>query len=214
MAAKGGGGTVEAICMAETLREWADTEETASAEAEQENLEALKEDQKENWSKYINIPDCPPSLQPAFASIYYARQKIKQGNSMEMYYFMNWGHALAKTSTVALDDESLILSTDPTMGDIKWIPANTKWDASVVTLDQDLITEDLSITIPRFVEAVTVANWPHNRLKCWRSSEASLWCMIITTLRIQLMSKPSSTIRQSKGLHDMMPLPMSEVPKT
>jgi hypothetical protein len=154
----------EAVRAAEELNERAAEEQANRAAAEQDKLDAKKEDQKKYRSKYIEIPDRPPPSRASFVPVTYAKQKTKQGLYVELCYFTNRGHALAKAAAITEDDHSLIPSTDPSTGDMKWIPANTKRDSSVVVLDQDLTTEDLSIAIPRFVEAMIANNWPLQRI--------------------------------------------------
>ena len=79
----------EAARAAEELREQAEREEVMFEAAEQEKLEAQKEDRKKNRSKYIDIPDRPPPSRPTFVPTSYARQKIKQGLYVELCYFTN-----------------------------------------------------------------------------------------------------------------------------
>lgn len=166
----------DAVRAVEETREREEGAALAQAEADQDRLDALKEDQKRNRSKYHEIPDCPPPSHPYFVPAPYAKQKIKQGLYVEMSYFTNRGHALAKAYASTIDDESLVPSTDPISGDIKWIPAKSKRDSTTVILDQDLNTEDLSIAIPRFIEAITTANWPAQRISMLKS----FWGQLLT----------------------------------
>ncbi|KAG6877231.1 hypothetical protein C0992_010544 [Termitomyces sp. T32_za158] len=120
------------------------------------------EERKKHKSKYTEIAmnppaDTPPEILPA-----YATSRLQKGMYVEMWYFTNEGLDYALKSASAIDDDALVQSVDRD-GNAVWTTAATSKGSRSALDDRDLTWEQLSIAIPRFLDAIHAAGWTEQR---------------------------------------------------
>ncbi|KAG6874877.1 hypothetical protein C0992_006119 [Termitomyces sp. T32_za158] len=156
----------------------------------QDEENARSEERKKYKTKYTEIimlppPDAPPEILPT-----YATTRLQKGQYVEMWYFTNEGLDYGLRSASSADENALVQSVDKE-GTAIWTAAAASKGAKAALDDRDLTWDQLSIAIPRFLDAIQAAGWPEQRLE------------IMTNLFTRLQAHP---FRASRDPLDRMAL--------
>ncbi|KAG6875883.1 hypothetical protein C0992_001927 [Termitomyces sp. T32_za158] len=121
-----------------------------------------REERKKYKSKYTEIamdptPDTPPEILSA-----YATTRLQKGLYVEMWYFTNEGLDYALKSASSVDENALVQAIDKE-GNAVWTTAAASKGSKTALDDRDLTWDQLSIAIPRFLDAIHAAGWTDQR---------------------------------------------------
>ncbi|KAG6883849.1 hypothetical protein C0992_007638 [Termitomyces sp. T32_za158] len=115
---------------------------------------ARNEERKKYKNKYMDVSMAPPPMALPEILSTYATSRLQKGLYIELWYFTNKGLDFALKTSNAMDDNTVVQSIDKDRNAV-WVTAAASKGSKTVQEDKDLSWEQLSIAIPRFLDAVT-----------------------------------------------------------
>jgi hypothetical protein len=133
-------------------------------ESDKEKEEQRKEELKKNKSKYIPIPARGVPTQPPIIVSIMATRRLGKGDYVPLWYYTNAGIDDASKSFSIIDEESLSLIKRED-GSTSLVPTASSKETKTIVEDQDLTWDDFSIAAPRMIDALSLAEWPEDRIR-------------------------------------------------
>ncbi|KIJ50036.1 hypothetical protein M422DRAFT_121281, partial [Sphaerobolus stellatus SS14] len=112
-----------------------------------------KEERKWHRDKFIPIPDRAPPTTPMIIPSPFATRCLIEARHLGLWHFTNQGLEHAKNIAAHVNPDALVPTTDPDSHTMTWVPSSSQKDPALVP-DKDLTMEDLSVAVPRLIEAI------------------------------------------------------------